>query len=122
MDGDTLATVVTAICDTYLEGIPFSFAVGSTGHQLVRSFILYIHYTYYYIQVNQRISDGWRNPIGSSAIAIVMSMLEDTFPDSDKDRQVFARQLLDKKRFIFRSTKGDEHKVRLIHFVAISRC
>lgn len=115
VDGAALADITDIIWKVYLEDVPFSFAVGSIGHKLVCSLLHCKHYTHYNLQVMQRISDGWRNPIGSAAIAVVTAMLEDQFPDSDEDRQDFACHLLDKKRFLFRKSKGDDRKVCLSH-------
>ncbi|KZP30690.1 hypothetical protein FIBSPDRAFT_945623 [Athelia psychrophila] len=94
VDGENLANIVSVIWETYLSDIPLSFAVGSKGHQLL----------------TQRISDGWRNPIGSAAIAVVTAMLEDQFPDSDEERQQCARDLLHGKRFIYYKAVDDNRK------------
>ncbi|KZP03798.1 hypothetical protein FIBSPDRAFT_968690 [Athelia psychrophila] len=94
VNGENLANIASIIWEVYLPDVPLSFAVGSKGFHLL----------------TQRISDGWRNPIGSAAIAVATAMLEDQFPDSDEERQECARDLLRGQRFIYYKVVDDNRK------------
>lgn len=69
--------------------------------------------TNYYLQATQRLSDGWRSVMGSSAMAIVNAFFNatDEYRNSDKMRQEFADASLDQFRFIYRSAKGKDRRV-----------
>jgi hypothetical protein len=61
----------------------------------------------------QRVSDSWRSTMGSTAIAIVLAYCNNTpsLEDSDKERQAFAVDELEKLRFIYETSEGDDPKV-----------
>jgi hypothetical protein len=73
------------------------------------------HKTNTYIQAVQRLSDSWRNVIGSNGIAIILAFFasQDDYRDSDTARQEFASELLVDLRFAYWDADHDDKDVSL---------
>jgi hypothetical protein len=67
------------------------------------------------LQTTQRISDTWRSPIGSSAIAVVNSFFNsvDLFKAEERRRE-FAKNALDTFQFIYRDTTSSNRGVSYV--------
>ena len=61
----------------------------------------------------QRVSDSWRNTIGSAAIAIILAFCNSNtdLKDSDDNRKEFAEYFLENLRFLYKKPDGDDPKV-----------
>jgi hypothetical protein len=69
----------------------------------------------FFLQVLQRLADSWRNAIGSTAVSIVISYIEEqeNLKDSDEDCAEFAEFALDKLRFCYKKADGADEEVRI---------
>jgi hypothetical protein len=68
------------------------------------------------LQIIQRVSDSWRNPISSAAIAVVLAFCNAN-PDlknSNENHQLFASEYLEHLRFLYKVSDGDDVNVRIV--------
>jgi hypothetical protein len=115
-NGKLTCEVMQKIWDAIFSDVPYMIIQSGPVYTLVNCYF-YGSYTLLYsmLQAAQRASDSLRNPVGSTAIAIILAYCNSNLDlkDSDDNRQEFAAYYLEHLRFLYRKSDDDNPEVSI---------
>lgn len=95
----------------YGKAIPYQITTHDAVYIIVSGlvfvFLFSESYSLYFVKTLQRVSDSWRNTIGSTANTVLTNFFESSEGfDTDWSRQNFASDQLEDSKFLYSDTQG----------------